>query len=102
MLFVLPGSAFPKDDWLSAVYFDKWVHIGIFLGLAVVWSWAVGINELRALKVLFGILVVYGIVVEVVQHGLVANRSFDLGDWAADIVGSFLGVWFWNLRYIKK
>jgi hypothetical protein len=39
-LFCLPGSAFPKNNWLSKVHFDKWVHIGFFALLLVLWLWA--------------------------------------------------------------
>ena len=102
VLFVLPGSAFPKDDWMGRIWFDKWVHIGLFGGLALAWSWAMGADEVKDLRTLFLLFMVYGITVEVVQHYFVANRSFDLGDWAADLVGSFAGLWFWWGRYIKK
>ena len=44
---------------------------------------------------------VYGFSVEIVQDQFIANRSFDVGDWIADIIGSFAGLWFWD-RYIKK
>ena len=102
VLFVLPGSAFPKDDWMARIFFDKWVHIGLFLGLAVAWSWALELATVKDVRTLFFILSFYGILVEVVQHQFVVNRSFDLGDWVADMVGSLLGIWFWWHRYIKK
>lgn len=102
VLFVLPGSAFPKDDWLAKIWFDKWVHIGLFLGGAVAWSWALELFEVKYLGVLFIVLALYGIGVEIVQDRVVPNRSFDIGDWIADMVGSALGLWFWWHRYIKK
>ena len=35
ILICLPGDDLPKtDDWMSAIYFDKWVHIGLFSILA--------------------------------------------------------------------
>lgn len=102
VLFVLPGSAFPKDDWLAKVGFDKWVHIGLFLGLSVAWSWALELGGVKYLRTLFFVLAFYGIAVEVVQHQFVTNRSFDIGDWIADMAGSLLGIWFWWYRYIKK
>lgn len=102
VLFVLPGSAFPKDDWLDKIGFDKWVHIGLFGGLALAWSWALSIGRLKYLWMLFFLFAFYGISVEIVQDQLVTNRSFDIGDWIADMVGSVLGLWFWWYRYIKK
>ncbi|HYH16267.1 MAG TPA: VanZ family protein, partial [Flavisolibacter sp.] len=100
--FTLPGSAFPQSGWMGAIGFDKWVHIGLFSLFTFLICWAVQIMAKRALLITFISAVVYGILVEVVQDQLIVNRSFDLGDWGADIVGSFIGVWFWNLRYIKK
>jgi VanZ family protein len=102
VLFTLPGSAFPKDDWLGKIWFDKWVHIGLFVGLSVAWSWALGLTTSKSLRVLFFILSFYGILVEVVQHQYIANRSFDVGDWIADMAGSLLGIWFWWYRYKKN
>ena len=102
VLFTLPGSAFPQSGWMAAVGFDKWVHIGLFSLFTFLVCWAVQVKAKRGLLITFISAVVYGILVEVVQDQLIINRSFDLGDWGADIIGSFVGVWFWNLRYIKK
>ena len=99
-LFCLPGSALPKSNWFSKVYFDKWVHIGFFVVLLLLWLWAL----MPARRGMIGIVVaaaVYGITVEIVQDQFIPNRSFDLGDWVADMTGSFLGLWVWY-RYIKK
>ena len=102
VLFVLPGSAFPKDDWLAKIWFDKWVHIGLFAGLALAWCWALGVARKKALYIVCFVLAFYGIVVELVQHFFVPNRSYDIGDWIADLIGSVLGLWAWFRRYIKK
>lgn len=100
VMFCLPGSVLPKEDWLSRIYFDKWVHIGFFAVLLVLWLWALMPEKKVAVWLLLAALI-YGITVEVVQDRFIPNRSFDLGDWAADTVGSFIGLWFWS-RYIKK
>jgi VanZ family protein len=102
VLFCLPGSAFPKETWLDKIGFDKWVHIGLFLSLTHISCWALQVTVKKTLIKIFLFAVVYGIVVELVQDQFIPNRSMDLGDWAADIIGGFIGVWFWNLRYIKK
>jgi VanZ family protein len=72
------------------------------LGLSLAWSWALELSAAKYLRSLFFILAFYGILVEVVQHLFVVNRSFDIGDWIADMAGSLLGIWFWWHRYIKK
>ncbi|MGZ8557770.1 MAG: hypothetical protein ACXWWC_05535, partial [Chitinophagaceae bacterium] len=30
ILLTLPGSAFPDDGWLDKLWLDKWVHVGMF------------------------------------------------------------------------
>jgi hypothetical protein len=39
---------------------------------------------------------------EFVQKHFVTNRSFDIGDIAADAIGSIIGLFFSLGRYIKK
>ncbi len=101
-LFFLPGSAFPKTNWLSKIWFDKWVHIGLFLVLAYLVCWAYKVNKKNPLLIIFIGAAVYGMAVEFIQEKFVTNRHLDLGDLAADVAGSFIGIWIWNLRYIKK
>jgi VanZ family protein len=100
-LFCLPGAALPKVNWLSRIWFDKWVHIGLFALLIVVWSWAVNSTQKKIVFTMLVAAALYGITIEIVQDQFIANRSFDIGDWLADIAGSFIGLWFWG-RYIKK
>jgi VanZ family protein len=99
-LFCLPGSAFPKNNWLSKIHFDKWVHIGFFALLLVLWLWALAPSR-RGVVWLLLAAAFYGLCVEVVQDQFIPNRSLDMGDWAADVAGSFAGLLFWS-RYIKK
>jgi len=100
IMFCLPGSVLPKEDWLSKIYFDKWVHIGFFIVLLLLWLWAFRPATKGALWILFA-AIMYGITVEFVQGQFIPNRSFDLTDWAADISGSAIGIWIWK-QYIKK
>jgi VanZ family protein len=101
-LFFLPGSAFPKNDWFSKIWFDKWVHIGIFTVLTFLSGWAFSLKEKKALILLILAAVAYGFLVEIIQDRFIKNRSYDLGDLLADTIGSLSGSWFWNKRYIKK
>jgi VanZ family protein len=100
VLFCLPGSVLPKEDWLSKIYFDKWVHTGFFVMLLLLWLWALMPAKKEVVWFLLA-AVVYGITVEIVQYYFIPNRSFDLTDWAADVTGSLIGLWLWS-RYIKK
>ena len=96
ILFCLPGSAFPKEDWLSKVYFDKWVHIGIFTVLLFLWCRSLGVSHIMAYILLVLIAITYGFLIEFIQDRFVENRSWDLGDVAADFVGSVVGVLVWK------
>lgn len=107
ILLTLPGSAFPKKDWLDGIWFDKWVHIGLFSLLTLLFCWAFYKTKDRSRwKQLFVwsavLMLVYGIGMEFIQKYFVANRSFDNGDIIADAVGSMAGLAFSWWRYIKK
>lgn len=100
-LFSLPGSALPKNDFLGDIHFDKWVHFGFFFIL--LWlscrGWDNGNKKIFLWLIIAA--AVYGLLVEACQHFLVKNRSFDVGDWLADLIGALAGIWFYR-RYIKK
>lgn len=107
-LLTLPGDAFPKENWLDKIWFDKWVHIGMFAIMTTLWCWAmlkiysVG-PGLRTIFIRIGLLcLIYGIGMEFVQKYCIKNRSFDVGDIVADAMGSALGVFFSIKRFIKK
>ena len=108
ILLTLPGSSFPTDDWLSRIWFDKWVHIGLFAIAVVLWCWALQskYTERNALVKAFGICAAawlgYGVGMEFVQRYFIVNRSFDAGDIIADAVGCATGLIFSLRRYIKK
>ena len=100
VLFFLPGSVLPEENWLSKIYFDKWVHIGLFAVLLVLWLWVLDPGKIGVRRLLLA-AAAYGIVVELIQYQFIPNRSFDMFDWVADMTGSFAGIWFWG-RYIKN
>jgi VanZ family protein len=102
ILFFLPGSALPKENWLDLVYFDKWVHIGLFAMLIFLWrsSFARESNYYNFFLILFALI--YGIGVEFIQRNWIPNRSFDLYDVIADFVGSIIGFLIWLSVYKKN
>lgn len=108
VLLTLPGSAFPEEDWLDKIWFDKWVHIGLFAAFVVIWSWGfkrshTAATRLPAVFLLLAILsAIYGTGMEFVQKYWVTNRSFDGGDILADLAGAILGYFFSRRVYIKK
>jgi VanZ family protein len=108
ILLTIPGSALPKEDWLSKIYFDKWVHIGMFCTMCFLWCWALTRNNAaqekrRKFFIYTGIAcLVYGIGMEFVQRYFIPNRSFDTGDIIADGAGATIGMLYSMVRYIKK
>lgn len=106
VLLFLPGNDLPSPyPWLDLIYFDKWVHFGLFGGMAFLFMWPVGISALpKANKIKWMIIIVvacivWGIITEFIQLNL-PGRSFSLADWSADIAGSFASFLFikWLLR----
>ena len=108
ILLTIPGTAFPKENWLEKIWFDKWVHIGMFALMVFLWCWAtLRMNftkeKLKKVFILLAILwLAYGIGMEFVQKYLVVNRSFDSGDIIADGVGCLAGLFYSNWRFIPK
>ncbi len=106
ILLTLPGSTFPKEDWLSKIWFDKWVHIGLFGLMVFLWCWAfIKINKKDLKNIFLTIAIIflfYGIAMEFVQKYFIANRSFDVGDIIADAIGCVAGYFYCVRRYIKK
>lgn len=107
-LFTLPGSSFPKEDWLDKIWFDKWVHIGLIGLLVISWCWGFQ-KKLANKQKLTGLFrwilllaIAYGVGMEFVQKHLVANRSFDGGDIIADSAGAIIGYLYSSRVYIKK
>jgi VanZ family protein len=97
--FCLPGSALPKNDWLAKIYADKWIHIGIFVIMIMLWCLPLLHKQTREslVKLFLGISIGffgYGILIEIVQHFFIANRSFDWADIVADGVGCVIGLFF--------
>lgn len=101
ILFFLPGSALPKENWLDVIHFDKWVHVGLFAVLVFLWrgafDWEVSYYNIVLLFFAFA----YGLLVEFIQKNWVPNRSFDLFDVLADMTGGIIGLITW-LRVYKK
>lgn len=101
ILFSLPGSAFPSSGWMQWIHFDKIIHIGLFAGLFIAWAYPCidKKNSNYRFLLIWTLLVVYGILVEFMQDNWIVNRSFELMDWVADIIGTSLG---WIFMHIKK
>ena len=107
ILLCLPGSAFPKENWLDKLWLDKWIHVILFAVLIYLWTIAMGKKnptaaQMRKVVIMLGVAgLAYGIGMEFIQRYFVQNRSFDGGDIIADGLGCLLGC-FWGWYRYKK
>jgi VanZ family protein len=102
ILFFLPGSAFPQENWLDQIHFDKWVHVGLFAVLLFLWRSSFNWSANYYVILLLFCALAYGLAVEFIQKFWVANRSFDLFDVLFDMIGSALGLFVWSRVYKKN
>ncbi|MBK9569538.1 MAG: VanZ family protein [Chitinophagaceae bacterium] len=107
-LLTIPGTSFPKENWLDKIWLDKWIHIGMFTIMVFLWCRAIRkLNFDRTkLKTVFILLAIvwlaYGTGMEFVQKYFIPNRGFDIGDILADGIGCIVGLVYSTRRYIKK
>lgn len=97
VLFCLPGNEFPEKSWFEKIYLDKWVHVGLFAVLVLLWS----LPMLHKIKVQSRVqkaliwtavaFVIYGIIIEVIQGRFIPNRTFGVDDMVANAIGCGLG-----------
>ncbi len=93
---ILFGTLFPVDHKIpkSFLGYDKVVHFLMFGS----WTFFYGIvrffkGKLRLFPVL-ALGTLFGLLVEILQHYLPTNRSFELMDFTADIAGTLAAVAF--------
>ena len=98
VLTCLPGKDVPKISWLDIIYFDKWVHIGLFGGLTFLFCWPFhksAFSEKQRLYYFIKIALavsIWGLTIEFIQRFYIPGRSFELLDWAADSFGSLIAL----------
>ena len=104
ILFLMPGPDVPTISFLDVIYFDKWVHAGLFFGLTFLTAYPF-IKAGRSTKKLLIFICIayalYGILIEFLQKYVAYERDFDVNDMIADAVGCFLGYIAANW-FIKK
>ena len=98
----------PQATFLDEIYFDKWVHAGLFGMLTLLCVYPFLKTEKLTPKLLSFITAactLYGIIMEYAQRYLTADRAFDISDMisdAAGCAGAFLFIiWFNKRRNVK-
>jgi hypothetical protein len=104
----LPPSEIPTfGNWLQKIYFDKWVHLGLFAVLAFSFIYPVTklpLSQKVKKKTVFKIAVgtcIWGLVTELIQKYLISERSFDLLDWGADCLGAIITYLFCRNKFLS-
>lgn len=83
----LPGVEIP--------FFDKIAHMGVYAVSLLLWVFVFFKSVLKKntlVSRVFGVLLLYGMVIEVVQGKWIPDRSFDLWDVMANILGMTIGI----------
>lgn len=95
----MPGKDLPSEDFLSVIYFDKWVHAGLFGGLVFLFSYPFA-NKIGYKSFFYLFIVVmailYGVTMEFVQKYFTLDRDCDVNDMLADAVGAVGGYFFFR------
>ncbi len=99
VLMLLPSSGFPN---IQISNFDKLAHVGIYFLSFLLWVFSF-FNKAGSLKnlvfLVLVLLLIYGMVIEVVQGQVIPDRTSDIWDVVANIVGLGIG---WVAFYILK
>ena len=101
VLICLPQHNIPElNEWsvfLEKIYFDKWVHAGMFGMLAFLFIFPFGKSTIPSTtkwKYFIWISIIvsfWGLTTEIIQL-IIPGRSFELLDWAADSFGALIAL----------
>lgn len=107
-LMCIPGNDLPRvDDWLHRIYFDKWIHTGVFGLLCILFCMPFNRSVVSIQKRIQYFIVIalitslYGLITELIQKYWIPGRSYDLLDWAADSLGAVIGLFFSRQKFRK-
>ena len=104
-LLCMPGNDFPKTGWLDKIFFDKWVHVGVFGLLALLFMIPFGVADLdRREKFQYFLRIaiatsIWGLATEFIQKYFTTGRSFDLLDWACDSFGALVVLLYCRRKF---
>jgi len=99
-LCFIPGNDLPNENWLDKIHFDKIVHLSFYFILFLL---IVRIPKKKNKKVFFFAAlwcVAQGVLIEFIQGTtLIKNRSFDVLDIAANVVGVIIALLWINTKH---
>ena len=107
VLCTMPVKGLPSFHLLNLISFDKFAHMVLF----AVQFWFLVIGQIKqqhfsykrkyVAQISFGITILYGAVIELVQGYLLSGRTMDIMDMIANIIGATLG-WALYLYFRQK
>lgn len=87
---------------------DKIVHFVFYLVMVITGFFAIKdyfVHRYKLVAILFGIVlfsIIYGMIIEVLQHVLTANRQGDLLDALANSIGAIVGMFLIRAHIYKS
>lgn len=104
ILCAIPGGSLPQSPVFNIPYFDKIVHALLYFPLAFFLGAEFDLakkNIMRLAGPLFTMLIValYGALIEFLQEYLFINRSSDIVDLFADLIGGLAGLTIYYLFF---
>lgn len=90
----ISGNTLNKIPLINIPYFDKFIHFTWYFFLYIFWySYMINRDvKNQKLAVRFGLIIsiiLLGLIIEIVQEKVSVNRSNDIFDFLAEIVGTF-------------
>ena len=98
IICLLPGNNLPKNTFLEDIYFDKIIHVFLYMVLFILVF--LGANKMtkHSFFVAFIYSFFYGVLVELIQHYLIEDRYGDINDVFANFVGVIFGIIFVKIK----
>ena len=105
VLCTMPVSGIEPFRLLDLFSFDKVVHMVLFafqfwfLVIGIIKQRIFSYKRKRSARLAFIITIIYGAVIELIQGYILENRTMDVMDMIANIVGAAMG---WGMFYYFK
>lgn len=88
---------------LGSSFDDKIYHFLAYFGWAVLWVvYFNGVYKRKTKQILFGFLILFGISLELLQHQINPNRTYDNIDLFANCLGVLVGIIIASRLHIIK
>ena len=103
---MLPGKAIPKVGFSLFDHVDKLAHFTVYAILCMLMGYEIykrrDVLDPKGLVTIWSVSFAYGFVLEMVQLIFLSDRSFEIPDIIANIIGSLMGGIFVYVFYRKK